>query len=110
MCLGPLGLESNLVTERIFNFFDQDGDGIIDFNELVSGLSVLCKGTLEEKIEYAFRGYDLDNTGFISREELHSMFKAYFNLSMELVRDVVRALDEARCRARCAGACKSLQD
>lgn len=50
-CLGPLGLEKNLVTERIFCFFDQDRDGVINFSELVSGLSVLCKGNLDEKIE-----------------------------------------------------------
>eukprot|EP01135_Chromosphaera_perkinsii_P004656 Nk52_evm5s293 gene=Nk52_evmTU5s293 len=93
-CLGPLGLEKNLITERIFKFFDQDGDGVINFLELVCGLSVLCKGSQEEKIEYAFKGYDLDNNGFISRHELYKMFKAYFYLSMELVRDVVKALEE----------------
>lgn len=49
-CLGPLGLEKNLVTERIFQFFDADGDGVICFGELVGGLSILCKGSLDEKI------------------------------------------------------------
>eukprot|EP00123_Amoebidium_parasiticum_P013923 comp22224_c0_seq1/m.32758 comp22224_c0_seq1/g.32758 ORF comp22224_c0_seq1/g.32758 comp22224_c0_seq1/m.32758 type:complete len:531 (-) comp22224_c0_seq1:151-1743(-) len=93
-CLGPLGVGRNLVTERIFYFFDQDGDGIIDFRELVCGLSVLCKGSQAEKIEYAFKGYDLDNSGFISRDELQKMFKAYFYLSMELVRDVIKAMEE----------------
>lgn len=50
-CLGPLGLEKNLITERIFQFFDQDRDGLIVFSELVSGLSVLCKGNMDEKVE-----------------------------------------------------------
>jgi hypothetical protein len=50
-CLGPLGMEKNLITERIFAFFDRDRDGIITFPELVDGLSVLCKGNLDEKIE-----------------------------------------------------------
>jgi hypothetical protein len=36
----------------------------------------------------------LDNDGYIGKEELRKMFKAYFYLSMELVRDVVRALEE----------------
>jgi Ca2+-binding EF-hand superfamily protein len=75
-----LGVETNLITDRIFTFFDQgaqltsseelrrahtwssslthlfaltDGNGTIDFSELVCGLSVLCKGTPEEKIKCA---------------------------------------------------------
>ncbi|RCH97081.1 hypothetical protein CU097_010177 [Rhizopus azygosporus] len=93
-CLGPLGLEKNLITERIFTFFDQDNDGIISFPEIVYGLSILCKGNLDEKIEYAFKGYDLDNDGYISRDELYRMYKSYFYLSMELVRDVVSAMED----------------
>ena len=35
-------------------FFDKDGDGVINFTDLVSGLSVLCKGTQGEKIVCKF--------------------------------------------------------
>lgn len=41
----------------------------------------------------AFHGYDLDGDGFISKIELKKMFKAYFHLSMELVRDVVKTME-----------------
>ncbi|KAJ1343501.1 hypothetical protein BSLG_001943 [Batrachochytrium salamandrivorans] len=93
-CLGPLGFEKNLIAERIFAFFDQDRDGIINFKELVCGLSILCKGNLDERIHYAFQGYDLDGDGFVSRDELRRMFKAYFNMSMAIVRDVVKTMEE----------------
>ena len=49
--LGPLGLEKNLITERIFRFFDQDENGTISFKEMACGLSVLCKGNFDEKID-----------------------------------------------------------
>lgn len=94
LSLGPLGLEKNLISERIFCFFDQNLNGFIDFEEFAMGLSVLCKGSLDEKIKAAFHGYDISQTGKISKENLHSMFKAYFHLSMNLVRDVVKAMEE----------------
>ncbi|KAJ3159074.1 hypothetical protein HDU86_001973 [Geranomyces michiganensis] len=94
-CLGPLGLEKNLIVERLFRFFDRNSDNVISFEELVMGLSVLCKGELDERMKWAFRGYDLNDDGRISREELHRMFRAYFHLSMELVRDVVKTMEES---------------
>ncbi|KAJ3083902.1 hypothetical protein HDU99_005033 [Rhizoclosmatium hyalinum] len=93
-CLGALGKEKNLITDRIFAFFDQDSDGLISFREFVLGLGVMIKGSLDERIEYAFKGYDLNSDGKISREELHRMFKAYFYLSMQLVRDYVKTVEQ----------------
>ena len=45
-------------------------------------------------ISDAFEGYDLDGTGVISRDNLRKMFKAYFYITIELVRDVVKACEE----------------
>ena len=92
-CLGPIGLEKSLVTDRIFAFFDADANGVITFEEFASGLSILCKGNFQERIECAFKGYDLDANGRVSRSELRRMFKAYFHISMELVRDVVKTME-----------------
>ncbi|KAJ3128330.1 hypothetical protein HK098_004739 [Nowakowskiella sp. JEL0407] len=93
-CLGPLGITQNLISDRIFAFFDRDKNGVIDFEEFCHGLSVICKGSLDERIKYAFEGYDLDANGIITKSELRKMFKAYFYLSMELVRDVVKTMEE----------------
>ncbi|KAJ3103667.1 hypothetical protein HDU97_009920 [Phlyctochytrium planicorne] len=91
--LGPLGKEKNLISERIFAFFDQDKDTLISFPEFIRGLGILCKGSLDERIKYAFEGYDLNSDGVISRHELLDMFKAFFTLSMELVRDFVKGVE-----------------
>lgn len=42
----------------------------------------------------AFEGYDLEGVGSISRDNLRQMFKAYFYVTIELVRDVVKACEE----------------
>jgi Ca2+-binding EF-hand superfamily protein len=94
VCLGFLGLGKNLIAERIFLFYDQDNDGIISFSEFVIGLGILSRGNLDEKTFYAFKGYDIDNDGFISKEEFCKVFKSYFALSMELVKDVVKSVEE----------------
>lgn len=93
-CLGPLGQNKNLVMDQMFKFYDQNDDGIIDIDEFVIGLSILVKGSEKEKIPYAFGGCDFEKKGYISRENLRSMFKAYFEVSLELVRDVVRSCEE----------------
>ncbi|XP_073256071.1 uncharacterized protein [Porites lutea] len=93
-CLGPLGQHKNLVMDQMFKFYDQNGDGLIDIDEFVIGLSILVKGSEKEKIPYAFAGCDIENKGYISKENLRSMFKAYFEISLELVRDVVRSCEE----------------
>ncbi|XP_030828235.1 uncharacterized protein LOC115919200 [Strongylocentrotus purpuratus] len=93
-CVGPLGLEKSLLLERLFKYYDANGDGYIDFTEFTCGLSTLVKGSFQEKVKYAFEGYDLEGVGSISRDNLRQMFKAYFYVTIELVRDVVKACEE----------------
>jgi Ca2+-binding EF-hand superfamily protein len=49
-CLGSIAKSRNIILDRMFCFYDQNGDGIITFDEMVCGLSILSKGSLEDKI------------------------------------------------------------
>eukprot|EP01095_Lingulamoeba_sp_RSL-Kostka_P001069 TRINITY_DN1148_c2_g1_i1.p1 TRINITY_DN1148_c2_g1~~TRINITY_DN1148_c2_g1_i1.p1 ORF type:complete len:324 (-),score=97.14 TRINITY_DN1148_c2_g1_i1:264-1235(-) len=62
--------------KRLFSMIDENKDSKVDFREFAIGLSFLCKGTAEEKLEASFRAYDLDGSGVISREELQVIFKS----------------------------------
>ena len=44
-------MEINLITDQVFKFFDRDDDLLITFGEFIHGMSVLCKGTFEERVE-----------------------------------------------------------
>jgi len=69
---------ASAVVRQLFELFDSNKDGKVDTMELVSGLSVLCKGTSEEKVQAAFDLYDLDGDGMISLEEMtHYLTSVY---------------------------------
>mmetsp|Transcript_28960 Transcript_28960/g.46715 ORF Transcript_28960/g.46715 Transcript_28960/m.46715 type:complete len:159 (+) Transcript_28960:169-645(+) len=71
-----MGLSDSLFVDRLFQLFDENDDGRINFQEFLCGLSILCiRGTLEEKMMFSFRIYDFDNDNKISNEELTSMLK-----------------------------------
>jgi len=73
---GLKNLDDSPFVERLFTLLDTNGDGTVDLQEFVSGLSMLCKGSVEEKLALSFKAYDLDGNGFISKDELALMFKS----------------------------------
>lgn len=61
---------------RMIAIFDEDGGGDVDFQEFVSGLSAFSsKGNKQQKLEFAFKVYDIDRDGYISNGELFIVLK-----------------------------------
>merc|ERR1711871_310685 len=74
---------TDVVLERLFSIFDSDGNGVVDFSELASGLSVLCSGSRDDKAEAAFSLYDYNGDGFISLDEMTRYLTCVFKVMYE---------------------------
>ncbi|CAI9260055.1 calcineurin B-like protein 9 [Lactuca sativa] len=69
--------KKNLFANRIFSLFDVKHKGVVDFGDFVRSLDVFHpKAPLEDKINFSFKLYDLDGTGFIERHEVKLMLIA----------------------------------
>merc|ERR1711871_1098438 len=74
---------TTMVLDRLFSIFDSDGNGVVDFSELASGLSVLCGGSRDDKAEAAFSLYDYNGDGFISLDEMTRYLTCVFRVMYE---------------------------
>ncbi|KAF5540967.1 calcineurin subunit b [Fusarium phyllophilum] len=69
-------ISSNPLATRMIAIFDEDGGGDVDFQEFVTGLSAFSsKGNKEQKLQFAFKVYDIDRDGYISNGELFIVLK-----------------------------------
>lgn len=59
--------------ERLFAQFDLKNNGLIDFDEFISGLSIACRGTLDEKIHFIFSMYNVSHDNKVSKQELSTL-------------------------------------
>uniref|UniRef100_A0A673AFV5 Kv channel-interacting protein 4 n=1 Tax=Sphaeramia orbicularis TaxID=375764 RepID=A0A673AFV5_9TELE len=75
---------SGVVNEDTFKdiyaqFFPQGGSYHV-FSDFVMGLSILLRGTVQEKLNWAFNLYDINKDGYITKEEMLDIMKAIYDM------------------------------
>ena len=74
---GYLITDSAAYAHYVFNAFDQDHSGSISFEEFVMGLSLLARGSLHEKLQWAFNLYDINGNVFHKYGVIFSSFSLH---------------------------------
>ena len=74
-----LAIENHEISDRLFDLFDQDSSGSIDYGEFVTTIESMVDGSVKDKIKFAFQLHDLDNNGFIDRNELRILIQQSFS-------------------------------
>ncbi|GIY91240.1 kv channel-interacting protein 4 [Caerostris darwini] len=85
----PKGAETTQYAHYVFNSFDHDNTGAITFTDFVIGLSVLARGSLQEKLRWAFSLYDINGDGYITKDELSKIVQSIYELMGKAVEPMI---------------------
>ncbi|XP_077161121.1 calsenilin isoform X1 [Paroedura picta] len=72
--------DATMYAHFLFNAFDVDRNGAIRFEDFVIGLSILLRGTVHEKLNWAFNLYDINKDGYITKEEMLAIMKSIYDM------------------------------
>lgn len=99
--------------EYVFKVIDRDNLGYISFQDFVLCFSLTSYGDFKQKCEFAFRLYDLDKDGKISKKEMTQVLEALYDLSgitdrkgdkapAKIVDDIIKKLNQQAAAASVA--------
>jgi len=80
-----MGIKDKFIINLVFNAFDRNRDGVITFTEFILAMSVMTRGSPDEKLEFAFSLYDLDHDGFVTKQEMLRIVEALYGMLGDLV-------------------------
>jgi len=86
------------VSDAVFDLFDKDDNDSVDMMEIICGVSLLCKGDEEKKVEAVFMMFDENGDGFVTIDEMYKFLRVVFKVVctpsvMEVVNSVGVPID-----------------
>lgn len=64
------------IMDRMYILFDETGDAVIDINDYITGIRLLCKSTFEEHLDFVFKLYDDEDSGAVTKEHTEKALAA----------------------------------
>lgn len=64
----------------LFRVLDKDGSGKVDFIEFINALNIGIKGSVDDKLKWAFSIYDIDNNGYIEEKEMEKLLSGILKM------------------------------
>ncbi|KAK3558531.1 hypothetical protein QTP86_019002 [Hemibagrus guttatus] len=65
--------DASTYAHYLFNAFDSGHNGSIKFEDFVTALSILLRGSTQEKLQWTFNLYDINRDGYINKEGVCEM-------------------------------------
>ncbi|KAG7255657.1 hypothetical protein CRUP_005811 [Coryphaenoides rupestris] len=62
--------DASTYAHYLFNAFDTEHTGSIKFEDFVTALSILLRGSVREKLQWTFNLYDINHDGYINKEKM----------------------------------------
>lgn len=81
-----LSIDRLLIVKQDLSYFDFNIKNtnrmylLMFLQEFVMGLSVLSRGTLQERLQWAFNLYDINGDGFITKDEMTDIVSAIYEM------------------------------
>ena len=80
--------------DKIMSQVDTDGSGEIDYTEFVAAAMNKNKLLSKERLEAAFKAFDIDGSGSISADELKVILGKYHSYGDDIWADIIREVDQ----------------
>ncbi|KAF1394832.1 hypothetical protein PFLUV_G00005230 [Perca fluviatilis] len=72
--------DSSMYAHFLFEAFDIHNNGSVSFEDFVISLSIILKGSITDKLNWAFNLYDLNKDGCITREEMTNIMDSIYDM------------------------------